>query len=307
MNTCSTCEENAFLKVTKGYFLCKKHFIENVEKKVRSAIKKYNMLTYGSHVAIGLSGGKDSVTLLHIMKKIALPNTKLTAVIVDEGVEGYRPHGIEIAIKNAELLQIPYKVHSYKNSFGYSLDEMMVDPPMGKTSCGICGTFRRKTLNNLAKEVGADYLATGHNLDDEAESVVMNVLRGDPVRFGRQSREPDKFSDKFVPRIKPLVLVSQPEIVYYALATNLEWHDQVCPYANEARRNSIREFLQDQEKKHFGTLKNVLAFQDKLIDNLIVEAKDESNVVDCKVCGEPTDDPNALCQGCKMLEKIKSN
>lgn len=306
MNTCTKCQKTAFLKVTNGYFLCKECFIESIEKKVRGAIKKYHMLQYGSHVAIGLSGGKDSVTLLHIMKKIALPNTKLTAVIVDEGVEGYRPHGIEIAIKNAEILDIPYKVHSYKESFGYSLDEMLVDPPMGKTSCAVCGTFRRKTLNNLALEVGADYLATGHNLDDEAESVLMNVLRGDPIRFSRMSRAPEKFSDKFVPRIKPLVLVSQPEIVYYAIANNLEWHDQVCPYANEARRNSIRDFLQDQEKKHFGTLKNILAFQDQTIDKMDREPKTQKRVYDCKICGEPTDDQHMLCQGCKLLAKIHS-
>ena len=306
MNTCTKCQKTAFIKVTNGYFLCKECFTQSVEKNVRKAIKKYKMLPYGSHVAIGLSGGKDSVTLLHIMKKISPPTTKLTAIIVDEGVEGYRPEGIQIAIKNAELLNIPYKVKSYKESFGYSLDEMLIEPPMGKTSCAVCGTFRRKTLNNLALEVGADYLATGHNLDDEAESVLMNVLRGDPVRFGRMSRAPDNFSDKFVPRIKPMVLVTQPDIVYYAIANNLEWHDHVCPYAGEARRNSIRDFLQGQEKNHFGTLKNIIAFQDELLEHLEQEKREEKNVLDCKKCGEPTDDPQMLCQGCKLLAKIKT-
>jgi len=304
MNTCNKCQKTAFIKVTNGFFLCKICFTENIEKKVRTAIKKYNMLNYGSHVAIGLSGGKDSVTLLHIMKKIVQPNTQLTAVIVDEGVEGYRPEGIKIAIKNAEALHIPYKVKSYKESFGFTLDEMLIEPPMGKTSCAVCGTFRRKTLNSLALETGADYLATGHNLDDEAESVLMNVLRGDPVRFGRMSRKPQKFSEKFVPRIKPLVLVSQPEIVYYAIANNLEWHDHVCPYAGEARRNSIRDFLQDQEKKHFGTLKNIIAFQDRLLENNEQKKKEDVKVLDCRICGEPTDDPMMLCQGCKLLVKI---
>jgi uncharacterized protein (TIGR00269 family) len=305
MNNCTKCQKQSFVKVTNGYFLCRDCFTTNIEKRVKTAIKKYNMLAYDSHVAIGLSGGKDSVTLLHIMKKIALPKTRLTAVIVDEGVEGYRPHGIEIAIKNAELLEIPYKVRSYKESFGYSLDEMLVEPPMKKTSCGVCGTFRRKTLNRLAMEIEADFLATGHNLDDEAESIVMNVLRGDPIRFERQSREPEKFSEKFVPRIKPLVLISQPEIVYYAIANNLEYHDDVCPYANEARRNSIREFLQAQEKSHFGTLKNILAFQDQIIEKMDLEERQEAKIYDCRVCGEPTDDSQMLCQGCKMLEKIK--
>lgn len=305
MNVCTKCQKTAFVKITEGFFLCTKCFTNSVEKKVRTAIKKYHMISHGAHIAIGLSGGKDSVTLLHIMNKIAQPTTKLSAVIVDEGIEGYRPEGVKIAIKNAEMLEIPYKVKSYKESFGYTLDEMMVDPPMGKTSCGICGVFRRKTLNNLALEVGANYLATGHNMDDEAESVIMNVLRRDPIRFNRMSRRPEKFSDKFVPRIKPLVLVSQPEIVYYAIANNLEWHDHTCPYAGEARRNSIREFLQAQEKKHFGTLKNILVFQDEIIDHMRIEESEEVKVLDCKVCGEPTDDPQMLCQGCKLIAKIK--
>ena len=76
-------------------------------------------------------------------------------------------------------------------------------------------------------------------------------------------------------------------------------------YANEARRNSVRDFLQAQEKKHFGTLKNIIAFQDQELKRMDKEEGVDAKVLDCRVCGEPTDDPQMLCQGCKLLAKIQ--
>jgi len=304
MKNCNKCQKEAFVQTNADVILCKTCFTSVTEKKVKQAIKKYKMIQYESKIAIGLSGGKDSVVLMHILKKILGTDVKLFAIIVDEGVEGYRPHGIEIAVKNAEKLLIPAHVVSYKNYFGNSLDEMMVERPLGKTSCGICGTFRRKALNKKALELQVDYLATGHNMDDEAESIMLNVVRGDSRRFTRQTREPDKFNEKLVPRIKPLVLVTQPEIVWYAIANNLEYHDDVCPYANEARRNSIREFLQKQEKSHTGTLKNIINFQDKLLEQIEEELEEKKELFDCKRCGEPTDDINMLCAGCKLIGNL---
>lgn len=263
------------------------------------------MLKFDCHVAVGVSGGKDSVVLLTILSKITLHKTKLTALIVDEGIEGYRPHGVEIAIKTAKNLNLPYKLVSYKDKFGLSLDQML-PAPFGKTSCAICGTFRRKAMNNAVIDLSADFLATGHNMDDEAESVLLNVLRGDSIRFSRQTRKPEFVSEKFIPRIKPLVLVSQPEIVYYAIANNLEYHDDVCPYASQARRNSVREFLQNQEKRHPGTIKNIIIFQDNLLETNNINEKLETNLYECKVCSEPTDSKIKICAGCKFLDRLNN-
>lgn len=306
MQSCNKCSNNAFLKVDSGFFLCKECFSKRIESKVRKALSKYNMLKFGDHLAVGVSGGKDSIVLLTILSKIVHSKTQMTAIIVDEGVEGYRPHGIEIAIKTATKLNVPFKVVSYKSNFGFSLDEMIPIAPFGKSSCAICGTFRRKSLNQAALSISADVLATGHNLDDETESILLNVLRGDPIRFSRLSRSRESVSDVFVPRIKPLVEVSQPEIVYYAIANEIEYHDEVCPYANQARRNSIRDFLQNQEKNHPGTMKSMLSFHNTLLEELNHTPDVKSTLFTCQVCNEPTDSEKRICAGCKFLKEFNT-
>lgn len=301
MSVCDKCEKSAFTLATPDLKLCKSCFSHRIEKRVRKTIKQYKMLYHGAHVAVGLSGGKDSVSLLSILSKVVRSDIHLTAIIVDEGIKDYRPEGIQIAITLAKKLNISFLTVSYEDLFGIPLDDMLIQSPFGKSSCAICGTFRRKALNFGALQIKADFLAMGHNLDDEAESIQLNLLRGDTIRFSRLSRTPQKKHPKFVPRIKPLVLVSQPEIVYYALANNLEYHEQSCPYSSAARRNSVREYLTSQEEKHPGTLKSIIRFHDKMLDQLnnVVELF-VSNVYECQICGDPTDNKE-FCMGCRLL------
>lgn len=307
MNYCVRCGAKPFVRATPELLLCRSCFSERIEKRVAKTIKQYNMLHYGCHVVVGLSGGKDSSVLLTILKKISLSGTRITAVIIDEGIEGYRPDGVKEALKIAEGLGVESFVYSYRSLFGYTLDSMLEVPPFGKSSCGVCGTFRRKALNQAAADLLADYVATGHNLDDEAESILLNLVRGDFDRFTRQTRTPlEQDRKSFVPKIKPLVLISQPEIVYYALANGIDYYDGTCPYADQARRNSIRNFLFDQEKRHPGTLLNLVRMQDKLS----LSYRDEilpllTAINPCTVCGDPTDSTTALCAGCKFIQEIE--
>lgn len=302
---CDRCNNSAFVQATTDLILCKSCFSFRVEKQVRKTVNQYNMLHQGIHIALGLSGGKDSMVLLHILSKIIHHGSKITAIIVDEGIETYRPEGVILAQKYAKKLGIPNLVVTYNDLFGLPLDNMIIKSPFGKSSCAICGTFRRKALNYGAIKINADVLAIGINLDDEAESIQLNLIRGDTTRFSRLSRKPQKLHPKFVPRIKPLVLVSQPEIVYYALANNIEYHEQSCPYSAQARRNSVREFLSDQEKKHPGTLKNIIRFHDTMLeqqDHMIDIAV--SNINECQICGDLTDNKE-LCMGCRLLIEMK--
>ncbi|MHA2363132.1 MAG: TIGR00269 family protein [Candidatus Hodarchaeales archaeon] len=300
MVNCDHCDTQAFVKATPDLVLCKSCFSLRVEKKVRKTINQYKMLHYGAHVAVGLSGGKDSVVLLNILRKVVHHKTKITAIVVDEGIEGYRNEGVQIALDSAKKLNVQSTLSSYKEFYGIPLDNMVKKSPFGKSSCAICGTFRRKILNFVAIKINADYLATGHNLDDEAESIQLNLLRGDPIRFTRLDRFPKKVNPKFIPRIKPLVFISQPEIVYYALANKLNYHESTCPYAYQARRNFIRIFLSDQEKRHPGTLINIVRTQDQLLKLLKRVKSPFKDVYECKVCGDPTDN-EGVCMSCRLL------
>ncbi len=192
-----------------------------LEEKARRTIVRHGMLEFNDHVAVAVSGGKDSLTLLNVLVKLEtrFPRSKITAISVDEGIKGYRDEALEIAREACEKLGVEQAVVSYRELFGTTIDEL-TEMHLGQTPCSYCGVLRRKAINRAAAMVGATKIATGHNLDDEVQTVLLNMLHGDPWRVQRSSpvlRDP---RGKFLCRIKPLCEIPEKEIVLYAL---LEW------------------------------------------------------------------------------------
>ena len=148
------------------------------------------MLSYDDHLAVAVSGGKDSLSLLHILakQKRFRPKTSLTAVTVDEGIAGYRNEALEIAAANCKKLEIPHHVVSFKELYGFTLDEIILEPEVketGLTACAYCGVLRRKAINIGARQFH-EKVATAHTLDDEAQTILMNIFHGDVARLAKE-------------------------------------------------------------------------------------------------------------------------
>ena len=149
VSICSACKtrEAFFYRQYSGERLCKKCFTESIEAKVRSTITRYHMLKFDDHLAVAVSGGKDSLSLLHILAKMkrSRPKTHLTAVTVDEGIRGYRDEALEIAASNCQKLEIPHHIVSFKELYGFTLDEMIFRArKKGQTeltACAYCGVL----------------------------------------------------------------------------------------------------------------------------------------------------------------------
>ena len=155
------------------------------------------MLSYSDHVAVAVSGGKDSITLLEILAKMErkYPRATLVAVTVDEGIKGYRDEALEITASTCKKLRIQQHVVSFKKLYGYTLDEIVDKIREQKnelTPCAFCGVLRRKAMNTAALEVNADKIATGHTLDDEVQTSLMNIFHGDAPSWRR--RNPSRMS-----------------------------------------------------------------------------------------------------------------
>lgn len=280
-----------------------------IEKRVRKAINKYNMLASNDHIGLGFSGGKDSTVLLHILSNFQkrFPFSNITALTVDEGIEGYRDESIDLTRKFTKKYQIPQEIISFREVFGANLDELVKrskEKEITLSACAICGILRRRAINLAARKVKVTKIATAHNLDDEAQSIVMNMLRGDSAKFIRLSRVPiDKYKS-LRPRIRPFVHVTEPEIVLYAYAKNLEYHSYPCPYSASAMRNDIRAFLSKMEEKRPNSLLNVV----KLHDSLTKYFPQKIDLVPpfyCKTCGEIS--THETCAVCDLLEKLEIN
>ena len=181
--------------------LNKEEFNERIFTRINKLISDYELIKENELIAVALSGGKDSVLTLHALKNYQqFLDFDLVAVSVDEGIEGYRQHGIDSAVRNAQDLGVDLVQKSFKEEEGFALDDIYSD---FKSACIPCGVFRRNILNSTAYELGANKIATGHNLDDEIQSFLMSFARGDTIKFSKFGPELDVIHPKLVPRIKP--------------------------------------------------------------------------------------------------------
>jgi uncharacterized protein (TIGR00269 family) len=306
---CTICKrrEAFFFRPYSGEKLCKKCFSISVEDKVRATVAKYDMLKYNDRIAVAVSGGKDSLSLLHILAKIerSFLNASLVAVSVDEGIRGYRDKAIKMAAENCKELDVEHFIVSFKELYGYAQDEIVKrlkrKESSGLTPCAYCGVLRRKALNIAAREVNANKIATGHTLDDETQTILLNILHGAPLRMAREKPLTDKVHPKLVQRIKPFCGIPERETTLYAYTKKMRFQDTSCPYASEAMRNPIRLFLNRMEHKHAGTKFTIFKSIEKIrpaIEKIV--KKEELN--ECIKCGEPTTE--RICKACQMLQEL---
>lgn len=310
MVLCTLCGSNdaVFGRSYSGENLCGRCFCKTLENRVRKTISKYEMLRQKDRFMIAVSGGKDSVTLLHILTKIekAFPEAIFCAGTVDEGIRDYGDEALRIAEKNCRKLGVEHVVTSFKELFGYELDDIVAllrkRGENGLTPCSYCGVLRRKALNLLARKTGVEKLVTAHSLDDETQTMLLNVVHGDPLRIARVKPVLNVIHPKFIQRIKPLCMVPEKEIAFYAYLKGIEFQCIDCPYAQTALRNDIRVMLNRMEYKHTGTLFTVFRSIEKLrpaLEAYIEEVK----LSDCRLCGEPT--VGDICRACEMLEELE--
>ncbi len=310
MATCTLCKKRdaIFGRRYSGENLCRRCFCQTIEDKVRRTISKYNMLGPREKVMIGVSGGKDSVTLLHILTKIEkiFPYVTICAGTIDEGIKHYRDEALKIAERNCKKVGVDQIVVSFKKMFGYELDEIVQlirnKRTNGLTPCSYCGVLRRKALNHIAKEVEATKLVIGHSLDDETQTILLNIFHGDPMRIARSKPITSVVHPHFVQRVKPLCQIPEKEIVFYAYLKGIEFQCIDCPYAQTALRNDIRNILNQMEHKHSGTLFTIFNSIEK-IRPALEKVSEEVKLTECKICGDPT--VGDICRPCEMLQELK--
>jgi uncharacterized protein (TIGR00269 family) len=279
--------------------LCGHHFIAEIERRVADTINLRRMISPGDRVAVALSGGKDSTALLLLLSRLlpAWQKVRLIAVTIDEGIAGYREATVRAAEQVASRLDIEHHCISFPDLFGDSLDVLLEGRET--QACSICGILRKKALIIGAGQAGATKLATGHNLDDEAQSVFMNVLRGDLPRLVRNSGA--ESNGKFIPRIKPLSLISEKDIAVYLVLRN-EWTElPECPYTRYALRREVRSFLSRFEFKHPGTMLHLIEGKEK-IEHFCAGSAISAPLRSCRICGVPSS--GDLCQVCLLMESL---
>ncbi|MDR3205503.1 MAG: TIGR00269 family protein [Candidatus Methanoplasma sp.] len=300
---CDFCAKDAVTLIRyNGSHLCSDHFRKYFEKRVKREIRKQIDLRPGDKIAVAVSGGKDSMVTLHLLHSVfgSRKDLEMHAISIDEGIEGYRPPSLDIVREYCLEKGIPYHRRGF-DELGVSMDAAA--PVCGDNSpCTYCGVFRRRLMNDEARRIGARLIATGHNLDDMAQSVLMNFVRGDVDRLARLGPH-TKVQPGLVPRFHPLRLIPEKESLLYAMVSGIPYWDGECPYYREALRNQYRKVIGELENASPGAKFGIMSSYDTLRP-LLSDGGKELRICEC---GEPT--LGAKCKSCELLgvltERIK--
>lgn len=278
----------------------KANFNMKLEERIKELIIDYKLIEDGELVAVALSGGKDSLLVLHVLAALRDDfGFDIVAIAVDEGIKDYREKSLEAARYNTKLLGVELVEKSFKDEFNFSLDEVY---GIFKSPCIPCGVFRRNILNRAARSLGADKIATGHNMDDEIQSFMMSLIRGDTRKFSKFGPKLEVIHPRLIPRIKPLWNTSEKETRKWAIINNnIRVHLEDCPYSSLSLRSRVKRFLNRIESKRPGT-------KDSIMESFIKTFKMEQGEVElfeCEVCGEPAS--METCKACELLSVIRGS
>ena len=227
----------------------------------RAAVDKYNMIDAGDKIAVGVSGGKDSLALLYALAKLRDFYPKpfsLVAITLDYQFNGVAEDYTAIEALCKEL-QVEYIVRRT------NLWEVIFETRKEKNPCSLCAKMRRGLLHDTAVANGCNKVALGHHLDDAAETFLMNLLNGGKIGcFSPVSY----LSNKKLYLIRPLIFAYEKDVAAAARRANLPVVKSRCPMDKVSNRQNTKELLKALEKDNPAVRKKIIgALERSHIDN----------------------------------------
>ncbi len=312
-------------------YLCKEHFLRNLEKRVKRFIEKKHLIypwnpkysRFREKILVALSGGKDSQVLLHVLKRI-YPDEYIEGLYVELGISHgeYSKDSHEVAKRTCDKLGVPFHVVEIKKEYGFNIDDIQKlkeifrknDWSLGRGhfrgQCSYCGMFKRYAINKFAYENDFTNVATGHNLTDETTSLINNFFNQSQMFLARMDYKSDADVDKLVPRIKPLYYTSEEEIMMYAFYDGIEHVPTECVYAAQANNLKLKDALAEIEGYRIGTMISLMRRFQKVMKPIMRDyiereshLSERSNLL-CDTCGFPTFSDR--CNFCRTLNSLKN-
>ncbi len=306
MPRCRVCGGNAEYWVPwANSWFCRDHFIEYFERRVWRTYEKYVPKRH-RRVLFAVSGGKDSVALLHALApRLRSSGVEASALFIDLGIGDYSRVAYRVASENADSLGIPL-ITVRLGDYGFTIDDvagLAARKIIRRPVCSICGMVKRYLMNKVAFEEEFDLVLTGHTLNDSLAFATQNIYSGS----GRELVKIRPYTpgrDGLVARGKPLLFIYEAETRWYTEALGVPVLRVKCPYT-PIRKSvvvSLKRMLEDIDKRHPGYMAMAMR---NIVDKLIpaVEASlPPERLVKCSRCGMPSStDP---CGFCRLRERI---
>ena len=223
--------------------------MQKILSKMRKAIDDYQMIQEGDKIAVALSGGKDSVTLLYALKNLQIFYPKkfeIMAITVNPGFDNFDTEllnkivdyvGVELVIASSDIKTIVFDIRNEKNP------------------CSLCANLRRGILNSVAKEHGCNKIALGHNEDDVLETFLLNMIyAGNMSTFA-----PISYMDRSnMTLIRPLIYTPEKYMKNFIKRNNIEIMPKVCPMDGQSKREYALELLKGIEIQYKHSRSNII-------------------------------------------------
>ncbi|MBC7338549.1 MAG: tRNA 2-thiocytidine biosynthesis protein TtcA [Firmicutes bacterium] len=246
---CTVCRSEAEVRLpAHNSKFCREHFDQFFLRQVEKAISGFRMLERGARVLVGVSGGKDSLTVADVLDRLGY---EVVGLHLDLGIDSDDFSAASRAASERLFSRLgrPLHIVSLREEFGRAVPEVV-----GRFSrpCAVCGLTKRHLLNEFAWCHGFDALATGHHLDDLSATLLANVLRWD-TKYLRKTLPALPGGEGLAAKIKPLAFLTAEEIRTYARFRNIEPVPGNCPYSQEAKFKRYARLLDAIERDSPGT------------------------------------------------------
>jgi len=277
--------------------------INQLENKVKNTIKEYQLCSKKDKIIVAISGGKDSTTALYLLKKFGY---KVEALIINLMIGKWSKESLRNVKAFCKKHKIKLHIINMRKEFGLSLCHIRsnIQTKEKLNNCLICGVIKRWLLNKKTRELKATKLVTGHNLDDEAETLLMNTIKGNLKMSLTLGPKTGIVKDKkFVERIKPLYFLTNKEIKAYSKQMKFPIHYAACPCSITSLRRDVRKLIKNLEKEEPNAKMNIVENFLKILPRLKRLYKSQKELKYCKICQEPS--RNEICKRCQLLKILK--
>jgi uncharacterized protein (TIGR00269 family) len=302
---CNKCGSKAVYQMRQHKLaLCAEDYLEWIPAQVQRFIEKYRMFTRQERILAAISGGKDSLSLWDILWRLGY---QVDGLYIGLGIDGgihYSDTSQQMAQAFAAERGLRLIVVSVAEEHGETIPEIASRTHRGKGKpCSVCGLTKRHIMNRAAREGGYAVLVTGHNLDDEAATLLGNTLNWLPGYLLRQWPVLEANQPGLARKAKPLCRIYERDMAAYALLRGIEYVYEECPYAVGSKSIYYKEILNQLEADRPGAKLSFYVSFLQAKENGLFAAQADPGIAQlhtCPSCGQPTSAPEE-CSYCRMF------
>lgn len=298
---CKVCGQPASISLrSHKTAFCDSDFLKFFEKRVRTTIRRYNLIGKDDRPVVAVSGGKDSLSLWCMLSNMGIA---ADGVYIDLGIDDYSGASLEKIKTVADRLGRKVFIFHVRDVFQKGINE--VARAIRRVPCSACGMIKRYVMNRVCMDRGYNLLLTGHNLDDEAAALFGNVIYWKREYLWKKDIILDEKKGHLSKKAKPFFLCSEREVAAYAIISGIDYVYEECPFSKGAKTLTYKGILNKIEETSPGTkLMFLKGYLDELREMKMRDdnAEGREDVAYCATCGYPT--LGGQCGFCWTLQKM---